>query len=42
MDYYRIFLTDKLAKIKNIGNVHSSFVVGEVKKDGIYQIEQGK
>jgi len=35
---YRGFLTDKLAKIKNIGNVHSSFVVGEIKKDGIIHL----
>lgn len=40
MDAYRLFLTDKLAKIKNIGNVHSSFVVGEVKTDGIYHLEK--
>lgn len=37
MEGYRHFLTDKLAKIKNIGNVHSSFVVNEIKKSGIYQ-----
>ncbi|MFK8037376.1 MAG: Lrp/AsnC family transcriptional regulator [Crocinitomicaceae bacterium] len=39
MDSYRHFLTDKLARIKNIGNVHSSFVVNEIKKSGIYQPE---
>ncbi len=32
---YRNFLTNKLAKIANIGNVHSSFVVGEVKQNAI-------
>ena len=32
---YRMFLTEKLAKIKNIGNVHSSFVVSKIKKDRI-------
>ncbi len=37
MDDYRDFLTERLSKIKNIGNVHSSFVVSEIKKDGIYQ-----
>lgn len=36
MEGYRQFLTEKLAKIKNIGNVHSSFVVNEIKNDGIY------
>jgi Lrp/AsnC family leucine-responsive transcriptional regulator len=36
MEEYRHFLTDKLAKIKNIGNVHSSFVVNEIKNDGVY------
>ncbi len=35
MKGYREFLTEKLAKIKNIGNVHSSFVVEEIKKDRI-------
>jgi Lrp/AsnC family leucine-responsive transcriptional regulator len=35
MKGYRNFLTEKLAKIKNIGNVHSSFVVEEIKKDRI-------
>lgn len=35
MDDYRDFLTNKLAKISNIGNVHSSFVVGEVKKKAV-------
>ena len=35
MDDYRDFLTNKLAKIANIGNVHSSFVVGEIKKGAI-------
>jgi len=38
MDDYRDFLTNKLAKIANIGNVHSSFVVGEVKKKGVVYI----
>ncbi len=37
---YRQFLTNKLAKIKNIGNVHSSFVVGEIKKDGIIHLNE--
>ncbi|MGV6861740.1 MAG: Lrp/AsnC family transcriptional regulator [Putridiphycobacter sp.] len=32
---YRDFLTNKLAKIANIGNVHSSFVVGEIKQNAI-------
>lgn len=35
MKGYRHFLTEKLAKIKNIGNVHSSFVVEAIKKDRI-------
>ena len=39
MEGYRHFLTDKLAKIKNIGNVHSSFVVNEIKKEGIYETD---
>ncbi len=39
MNAYRSFLMDKLSKIQNIGNVHSSFVVGEVKKDGIIHSE---
>ena len=38
MDDYRDFLTNKLAKIANIGNVHSSFVVGEVKKSGVIYV----
>ena len=38
MDDYRDFLTNKLAKIANIGNVHSSFVVGVVKKKGVVYI----
>lgn len=38
MDDYRDFLTNKLAKIANIGNVHSSFVVGVVKKKGAVYI----
>ena len=38
MNDYRDFLTNKLAKIANIGNVHSSFVVGEVKKGAIVYI----
>ncbi len=35
MEDYRDFLTNKLAKISNIGNVHSSFVVGEIKKKAV-------
>jgi Lrp/AsnC family leucine-responsive transcriptional regulator len=38
MDDYRDFLTNKLAKIANIGNVHSSFVVSEIKKGAIVYI----
>lgn len=35
MKGYREFLTEKLAKIKNISNVHSSFVVESIKNDGL-------
>ena len=35
MKGYREFLTEKLAKIKNIGNVHSSFVVEKIKRNCI-------
>lgn len=35
MDDYRDFLTNQLAKISNIGNVHSSFVVTDVKKRAV-------
>lgn len=35
MQDYRSFLTETLARIKNIGNVHTSFVVSEIKKDTI-------
>jgi len=38
MDDYRDFLTNQLAKIANIGNVHSSFVVGEVKKSAVIYV----
>jgi Lrp/AsnC family transcriptional regulator, leucine-responsive regulatory protein len=38
MQGYREFLTEKLAKIKNIGNVHSSFVVEAVKNDRIINL----
>jgi len=38
MDDYRDFLSNKLAKIENIGNVHSSFVVGEVKKKAVIYV----
>lgn len=38
MDDYRDFLTNKLAKIANIGNVHSSFVVGVIKKKAIVYV----
>ena len=38
MDDYRDFLTNKLAKIANIGNVHSSFVVGVVKKKTVVYV----
>jgi len=38
MKGYREFLTEKLAKIKNIGNVHSSFVVEEIKKDRVINL----
>ena len=35
MQGYRTFLTEKLSKIKNLGNVHSSFVMEPIKKDRI-------
>lgn len=35
MDGYREFLTNQLTKINNIGHVHSSFVVSEIKKDSV-------
>lgn len=35
MQDYRSFLTETLARIENIGNVHTSFVVSEIKKDTI-------
>lgn len=38
MDDYRDFLSNKLAKIANIGNVHSSFIVGEVKKKTVVYV----
>lgn len=38
MQGYREFLTEKLAKIKNIVNVHSSFVVEAVKNDRIINL----
>ena len=38
MQDYRNFLTDTLAKIANIGNVHTSFVVSEIKKDTIIKV----
>ena len=38
MQGYRDFLTEKLAKIENIGNVHSSFVVEAVKNDRVLHI----
>lgn len=38
MEGYRDFLTNKLAKIPNIINVHSSFVVSQVKSGGIIQL----
>lgn len=38
MKGYRQFLTEKLAKIANIGNVHSSFVVEAVKNDRIIDL----
>ena len=38
MQGYREFLTEQLAKIKNIGNVHSSFVVEAVKNDRIINL----
>jgi len=38
MQGYREFLTEKLAMIKNIGNVHSSFVVKAVKNDRIINL----
>jgi Lrp/AsnC family leucine-responsive transcriptional regulator len=38
MDDYRDFLTNKLAKIANIGNVHSSFVVGVIKEKGVVYV----
>ena len=39
MGDYRLFLTNKLAKISNIGNVQSSIVMSEIKKDGIIHVE---
>ena len=38
METYRHFLMHKLTKIPNIGNAHSSFVMTEVKKDGIIYV----
>jgi len=38
MQDYRNFLTDTLAKIANIGNVHTSFVVSEIKKNTIIKL----
>jgi Lrp/AsnC family leucine-responsive transcriptional regulator len=38
MEGYRDFLTNKLAKIPNIVNVHSSFVVSQIKNEGIIHI----
>ncbi|WP_027418879.1 Lrp/AsnC family transcriptional regulator [Crocinitomix catalasitica] len=37
MEGYRDFLTNKLAKIPNIVNVHSSFVVSQIKQGGILE-----
>lgn len=39
MDDYRDFITNKLSKIANIGNVTSSFVMGHVKKDRIIHLD---
>jgi Lrp/AsnC family leucine-responsive transcriptional regulator len=36
---YRDFLTNKLAKISNISNVHSSFVVSAIKTDNIIHLD---
>jgi Lrp/AsnC family leucine-responsive transcriptional regulator len=38
MQDYRSFLTETLARIENIGNVHTSFVVSEIKKDTIIKV----
>jgi Lrp/AsnC family leucine-responsive transcriptional regulator len=38
MQDYRSFLTETLAMIENIGNVHTSFVVSEIKKDTIIKV----
>lgn len=35
MDDYRDFITNKLAKISNVDNVYSTFVMAEVKTSGI-------
>ncbi|MGB1102480.1 MAG: Lrp/AsnC family transcriptional regulator [Crocinitomicaceae bacterium] len=42
MKGYRQFLTEKLAKIANIGNVHSSFVVEAVKNDRIIDLSKAQ
>ncbi len=39
MQDYRNFLTETLAEIANIGNVHTSFVVSEIKKDTIIKVK---
>jgi len=39
MQDYRSFLTETLARIENIGNVHTSFVVSEIKKDTIIKMK---
>ena len=38
MKEYRDFITNKLAKISNIDNVYSTFVMQEVKVDGIIKL----
>ena len=38
MQEYRNFITNKLAKISNIDNVYSTFVMQEVKVDGIIKL----
>ena len=35
MDEYRDFITNKLAKISNIDNVYSTFIMEEVKTNGV-------
>jgi len=38
MNDYQHFLTRKLAKVKNIGKVQSSFVMTEIKQEQVYKL----